>query len=59
MKKFKLIAFGVICLLESFYGNAQTITITGTVRDAVSRLPLAGVSVYIRGSKGISTDSSR
>ncbi len=57
MKKFKLIAFGVICLLESFYGNAQTITITGTVRDAVSRLPLAGVSVYIRGSKGISTDS--
>jgi hypothetical protein len=57
MKKIKLIALVVICLVGTLSVTAQTITINGTVSDAVTHQPLSGVSVYIRGSKGVSTDS--
>ncbi|HLX93994.1 MAG TPA: DUF5686 family protein [Puia sp.] len=57
MKRIRLLTSAVLLLHLSLPGFAQTITITGTVRDAVTRQPLSGVSVYIRGSKGISTDS--
>ncbi|HEY4874513.1 MAG TPA: DUF5686 family protein, partial [Puia sp.] len=57
MKKIKLIALAVICLVGTLTVTAQTITINGTVSDAVTHQPLSGVSVYIRGSKGVSTDS--
>src|SRR5580704_14233942 len=57
MKKIKLIALAVICLFTGFNGIAQTITITGTVKDAVTKQPIAGVSIYIRGGKGVSSDS--
>src|SRR5579871_347297 len=58
MKKIKFIALAVICLCIGLNGIAQTITITGTVKDAVTKQPMSGVSVYIRGGKGVSTDSS-
>jgi hypothetical protein len=57
MKKIKLVGLSFILLIASFCGTAQTITITGVVRDAVTKQPLGGVSVYIRGSKGVTTDS--
>src|ERR1700753_383587 len=57
MKKIKLPALAFVFLIGSLTGTAQSITITGTVKDAVSKQPLSGVSVYIRGSKGVSTDS--
>jgi len=38
--------------------HAQTIVITGTVKDSASSAPLPNVSVYIKGSRGTRTDSA-
>src|SRR5580704_1104706 len=57
MKNFKIIALAVFCLFKGFNGVTQIITITGSVKDAVTKQPISGVSVYIRGGKGVSTDS--
>ena len=38
--------------------SAQTIVLSGTVTDSVSKAPLQNVSVYIKGSRGTRTDSA-
>ena len=45
-------------MLISLHGFAQTTTVNGVVRDAVTRLPLSSVTVSIRNVKGgVMTDS--
>ncbi len=44
-------------MLVSFTGNAQTITVSGTVTSAEDQQPVIGVSVVVQGTQlGVSTD---
>lgn len=49
----------VLLLLTGFqWVQAQAVTVTGTVTDAVTHLPLQNVSVFFTGAQGIITDSA-
>ena len=51
---------GMLLFFLSCIGSAhaQTIVVSGTVKDSASNVPLPNVSVYIKGSKGTRTDSA-
>lgn len=60
MERKSKIGLGVLLLLMMGvqWASGQTITITGTVKDAVTHLPLQNVSVFFTGAQGVITDSA-
>lgn len=48
----------LLILPISTFVHAQTTTIKGAVRDAVTRQPLSFVSVYFKGAKGVTSDEN-
>ncbi len=45
-------------LMLTGFAQAQTIVLTGTVKDSSNSAPLPNVSVYVKGSRGTRTDST-
>jgi Family of unknown function (DUF5686)/CarboxypepD_reg-like domain len=49
----------MLVLIGHYYGMAQTMTVTGLVRDSITHAPLANASVYFKnGGKGRRTDEA-